>query len=441
MPSAARLAPLDAIPLPATRPPGPGAARRALRAAGVVLATCMLLPSWAATEQDAAQSRAVLFQGFHWQSATGSWYAGLGAKAADLKDLGITHVWFPPPSDAASAEGYLPRRLNKLDSRYGSEAQLVAATGALAAQGLRSVADVVVNHRVGTRDWGDFTQPTWGCDAVVAGDEWSGACGGADSGDPYGAARDLDHANAQVQADLQAWLSVRLRGAGFSGIRYDYAKGYAPAYAALYHDAMAPDFCVGEIWTTLDLDNVDAHRQLLMDYVDGTGGRCAAFDFTTKGLLNQALATGQYGRLRDSAGRPAGGIGWWAQKMVTFVDNHDTGPSTACNQGQNHWPVPCNRILPAYAYILTHPGIPTVYYPHVYDFSLREPIAALIRVRQQQGLNATSRVSIRKAENRLYAAVIDGKVAVKIGARSWQPGAGWVLATSGEQYAVWTKQP
>ena len=211
-------------------------------------------------------------------------------------------------------------------------------------------------------------------------------------------------------------------------------------YAPQYHDAMAPDFCVGEIWTALDLDHVDAHRQLLVDYVDANGGRCAAFDFTTKGLLNQALGTGQYARLRDAAGAPAGGIGWWPQKMVTFVDNHDTGPSTSCKKGQNLWPVPCDMILPGYAYILTHPGIPTVFYPHVYNFGYHDAIAQLLAIRKAQGLTSTSSVAIQRAENKLYAAIIDGKVAMKIGSKSWKPGKGWLLAATGTQYSVWTKK-
>lgn len=414
--------------------------RQPRRAAALLLTlTSLCGASCAATEQD-QPSTAVLFQGFHWQSAApGNWYTQLAAKAPDLKAMGFSHVWFPPPSDSASAEGYLPRRLNLLASGYGSEAQPRAATGAFAAQGLHSVADVVINHRVGTRDWGDFTQPTWGCDTVVASDEWAGACGGSDSGDAYAAGRDLDHSRPQVQADLQAWLSQRLRGVGFTGLRYDYAKGYAPAYAALYHDAMAPDFCVGEVWTTLNLNRVDAHRQQLLDYIDGTGGRCAAFDFTTKGLLNQALSTAQYQRLRDTNGQPAGGMGWRPQQMVTFVDNHDTGPSTACNKGQNLWAVPCDKILPAYAYILTHPGIPTVFYPHVYDFGLHDAIATLMAIRRAQGLTSASSVAIQRAEKNLYAAVIDSKVAVKIGAKAWKPGRGWTLAASGVQYAVWVR--
>ena len=73
----------------------------------------------AATEQNKSSS-AILMQGFHWNSANGNWYGTLQGKASDMKNLGITHVWFPPPSDAASREGYLPRQLNVLNSSYGN---------------------------------------------------------------------------------------------------------------------------------------------------------------------------------------------------------------------------------------------------------------------------------------------------------------------------------
>jgi alpha-amylase len=407
--------------------------------AAAALAAALTPAAHAATEQNQASS-AILFQGFHWDSANGSWYANLQSKAADLKDLGVTHVWFPPPSDAASTQGYLPRQLNILDSSYGTEAALTSAISALSAQGISSVADVVINHRVGTTNWADFTNPTWDCRAVVSNDEWSGHCGNADTGLGYAAARDIDHTQTFVQNDLKTWIGTRLTGVGFTGIRYDFALGYGASYAGLYHDAMNPNFCVGEVWTTLDYNNVDAHRQLLMNYVDGNGGKCGAFDFTTKGLLNDALANNNYYRLQDSTGKPAGGIGWWAQKMVTFVDNHDTGPSETCSAGQNLWPVPCDKVMQGYAYILTHPGIPTIYYPHVYDWGLRANIKALVDARKAAGITSTSAVSIQQAVSGLYAAIITGtnyQLAMKIGPNSWTPSGNWTLVASGTNYAVW----
>jgi alpha-amylase len=46
------------------------------------------------------------------------------------------------------------------------------------------------------------------------------------------------------------------------------------------------------------------------------------------------------------------------------------------------------------------------------------------------------------ADSSKYAAIITGnagKVAVKIGYGAWSPGAGWTLATSGTNYAIWTQ--
>ena len=412
---------------------------------GAIVFAVAVLPGvvLGATQQSVA-STAILLQGFHWNSASYTspdWYAVLKNQAFDIKAMGFTHVWFPPPTDSASREGFLPRQLNNLNSSYGSETELRAAIAALTANGVRSVAEIVINHRVGNTGMADFSNPTWGCAAVVKDDEWSGACGNYDTGDAAPNARDIDHTQSFVQNDLKSWLVNHIKAVGFSGISYDFARGYAAGYAKLYHDAMNPDFCVGQWWPGRDVSNADTHRQQLVNYVDGNGGVCAAFDYTTKGLLNEALASGNFSHLKDDSGKPQGGIGWWPQKMVTFVDNHDTGPAESCNSGKNVWPVPCDKVMQGYAYILTHPGIPTVFYPHVYSWNLKAPIAALIKIRKTQGINSMSPVVIRAAQSGLYAATIsgsNGQVAVKIGAGEWGPGSGWTLAASGNNYMVWT---
>jgi alpha-amylase len=107
------------------------------------------------------------------------------------------------------------------------------------------------------------------------------------------------------------------------------------------------------------------------------------------------------------------------------------------------WPVPCDKVMQGYAYILTHPGVPSVYYPHLYDWGLKNSIKSLIQVRKSVGVQSTSPVSIQKAENGLYAAIINGKqgrLAMKIGPNDWSPGAGWELVTWGNQYAVWAQK-
>ena len=384
----------------------------------------------------------VMLQGFHWRSTeTYPWWGVVQGKAADIKNSGFTMVWLPPSSDAASNEGYLPRQLYVQTSKYGTDTQLKSALGALRTYGVKSIADIVINHRVGTTNWADFTNPQWGSWSVTQGDEWTGATGNYDTGDGYGSARDLDHTNGTVQTDLKNWMNWLKSSIGYDGWRYDYVKGYAGSYVGSYNTATVPYFSVGELWTDLNLGNPDAHRQQLMNWIDATGGKSTVFDFTTKGILQQAVQYNEFWRLKDSAGKPSGAIGWWPAKSVTFIDNHDTGPSHPSG-GQNHWPFPGDKVMQGYAYILTHPGIPCVYWVHFYDWGHAAAIKSLMAARREKGVHSTSAVSIQAADTSKYAAIItgtSGSLAMKIGSGAWSPGTGWTLVNSGTNWAVWKK--
>lgn len=415
----------------------------ALLAAGLLTST-----AHAATPvQQAGGSTAIVLQGFHWNSAgyaNPDWYNTLQANVGDISTMGFTHVWFPPPSDSAAREGYLPRQLNLLSSSYGSAAELTNVVNAFKNKGVKSIVDVVVNHRVGTTGWSDFTNPNWTTYTIVSGDECNCGLGAADTGQGFSGGRDLAHTNVgEVQNGITTWMNSTLKPVGFTGLRFDYVKGFGANYVAQYANAFAPDFCVGEMWPdSFDLNNLDANRQAIMNWLNAASSSCGAFDFTTKGILNDALANGNYWRLKATDGKPQGAIGWWPAMSVTFVDNHDTGPAESCGTGQNLWPVPCGSVMEGYAYILTHPGIPTVFYPHLYNWNLKTPIAALMKARKAAGVTSTSAVAIQSAVQGLYAATITGgahQLAMKIGPNSWSPGTGWTLQTSGANYAVWMK--
>jgi alpha-amylase len=140
---------------------------------------------------------------------------------------------------------------------------------------------------------------------------------------------------------------------------------------------------------------------------------------------------------------PGGLIGYWPSRAVTFVDNHDTEyrrdeDHKSQNNPTRHFPD--KTVEMGYAYILTHPGVPCVFWSHYFDWSesTRRQLDRLIKVRKNHGLHARSHADIKEAKKGLYAAVIDGKVAVKLGSQGWCPGGGWHLAADGDKFAVWT---
>ncbi|HTH13678.1 MAG TPA: alpha-amylase family glycosyl hydrolase, partial [Spirochaetia bacterium] len=204
----------------------------------------------------------VLLEGFHWTSATdcpvgttypNGWYGILSQNASRIAGDGVNMVWFPPVSDAGSTEGYLPRQLNVFTNSYGSQTAQTAAVTAVKNAKMVPIADIVVNHRVGTTDWADFTNPDWGATktvnyTVTADDEWTGTKSmNGDTGATISSARDLDHKNPTVQNGIKTWLNL-VKGLGYQGWRYDMVVGYGASYVGMYNDSTAPVFSVGEYW-------------------------------------------------------------------------------------------------------------------------------------------------------------------------------------------------
>ena len=178
------------------------------------------------------------------------------------------------------------------------------------------------------------------------------------------------------------WLDFLRKDIGFDGFRFDYCKGYSGEYVGEFIGAMnsTPKLCVGEFWADCDYTpdgrmkhNQDRHRNVRLQagtttttprlchiclrhlthspslllaqrqdiahWCTSTGGLSSAFDFTTKGILQEAIYTSDYSRLADAQGRPAGLIGIKPAHASTFIENHDTGST------QRHWPFPYEHIL------------------------------------------------------------------------------------------------
>ncbi|OGR40752.1 MAG: hypothetical protein A2X28_08180 [Elusimicrobia bacterium GWA2_56_46] len=400
---------------------------------------------------DTAGSELVMLQGFHWyadsywQHPPRGWWGVLAQRAREIGRAGFDLVWFPP----VSIGSYYPTEWYNLDSQWGKKDALLEAVANMHSAGVRVLADVVLNHRNGSTNWLDFTNPDWPSDVTVNNDEvWAQPPYAqlprslfSDEGQGEFGCRDLDHRNPLVREDTKVFMRWLRLAVGFDGWRYDMVKGYSPSRIEEYNTASSPVFTVGEYY--------DGDRQQIVNWIDGTDSNpnktnaSTAFDFTTRYALIAAVETERYELLSDN-GRPSGVIGWWPAKAVTYVDSHDTSPRDPNFLQTAPQEYRIQRLM-GYAYILTHPGIPCVFWPHFFDWSqdYRNQIAKLIEIRKTAGITSTSPVQIIAAANGLYASVTTGKrlqVALKLGRNwDWNPGGSWTLAASGERYAVWTR--
>lgn len=400
----------------------------------------------------------VMLQGFTWSSPhlTGDWYSTISSNADEIKDT-FEYVWFPPASDCTdtTGNGYLPRELNLLTQRYpekinyyGSVEDLKKAITDIKPS--KAIADVVINHRCGTTDWGDFTNPSWDDDfyAICKDDEgfsnkqssMYGARkkGSSDTGEPYSAGRDLDHTNEKVQSGIFTWMNDVLKDAGFVGWRYDYVKGYAGNYVGFYNKKTDADFSVGEYWPTGSFSSSvpSTWSNLIADWIKQTaqvtnsleGKTSRAFDFVLKGMMNsvfgclgEGIANKDYSLLASEYNIYKKLPGY----AVTFVDNHDTGSTQA------HWYLDPDDIGAAYAFILTHPGYPCVAWYHYFDSSdcptdnasqyiggelvpgttmvYKEFLKSLIQLRKTLGITDMSDITVEQADSSRYAARVSGE--------------------------------
>ncbi|KAM0883725.1 hypothetical protein ACQ4PT_031461 [Festuca glaucescens] len=360
----------------------------------------------------------ILCQGFNWEShKSGKWYVELG---------------------------YMPRDLYNLNCRYGTMEELKQLVNIFHQNGMKVLGDAVLNHRCAQFQnqngvWNIFGgRINWDDRAVVADDPHFQGRGNKSSGDNFHAAPNIDHSQDFVRNDLKEWLCWMRKEVGYDGWRLDFVRGFWGGYVKDYMEASEPYFAVGEYWDSLsytygEMDyNQDAHRQRIVDWINATNGTAGAFDVTTKGILHMALERSEYWRLSDEKGKPPGVLGWWPSRAVTFIENHDTGST------QGHWRFPYGMEMQGYAYILTHPGTPAVFYDHIFSH-LQQDIARLISVRRRLKIHCRSKIKILKAEQNLYVAEIDETVTMKIGSGHFEPSGpiNWTVAVEGHDYKIW----
>eukprot|EP00070_Physeter_catodon_P031318 XP_028338212.1 alpha-amylase AMY3-like [Physeter catodon] len=391
----------------------------------------------------------ILLQGFNWVSCRNphGWYAVLTDKLPDIKRLGATIIWLPPPTESVAWEGYMPTRWYNLNSKYGSAEELrYLIREAATKYQLSCCVDVVANHRSATQQdqnghWTIYEGPNWGPWAVVCNNlqKYKGE-GNYDTGTSVECAPDLDHTNTHVQNDVKKWLHWLVYEIGFTALRLDMAGGYGVMYQKSYVDSVDRPFAVGEYW--------DGSTSTLANYVRAGQGSLAAFDFALYYVLKRCVESQDFTEL-NACGNLNGLLGVEPRLAVTFIENHDTDHLDYCSTfgGGN-----LDAVLQGYAVILTHPGIPSIYWNHFSDYGpyCRQKLQELCDVRVNNRIRSTSGIFMARTERGLYAAYISpgspfclpnsASIAVKVGYRDWTPdGSGWNIATCGTRFCVWSR--
>jgi alpha-amylase len=476
-----------------------GVLRRILwRIAAVLLLSCLFGGGTCLLAQAGFDDDRVMLQGFYYESyrfghtdkfptlGNQLWYQIVQAKAPEIASANFDLIWLPPPSYAGDLSGgYNPKQYFVLNNSFGTLAQQRSALEALLQNGVEPIADIVINHRDGTNGWADFQNPKWGTWSICADDEafsnsasgiantpvdQRGKCEEVVTYRPgttyaYPSFRDLAHTDIRVRRDIVRYL-LALESLGYRGWRYDMVHGYGAQWIALYNKTTKATFSVGEY----DWDKQSEQRGWVWNTavdtqptgIDHLKTSSDVFDFETQFSMKASIDNSNYGLLYGF-GNGIGLVGDttdglpWKERAVTFVENHDTGyrtnedgtpqPDHTSDSFANNW-----QVEQAYALVLTHPGVPCVYWKHYFEWGsdLQGKIKALINARKVAGINAGSTVNPQDNARQagIYAARIAGTYGdlyVRIGGSDdqWEPSSSgysdYREYAAGNGWKVWVK--
>lgn len=343
-----------------------------------------------------------------------------------IKNVGFTIVWLPPPSEG----GYHPKRWYNYDSYYGSRDQLSKLLAEFQKKSVLAVADLVINHRDGYRSWAKFVDPDFGIGyrSIHSNDSFFTEGPGkkvpqdqrGTFKDPniytfWKPVRNIDHTQPEVRQHVREYMQ-NLMVLGFKGFRFDVANGYPSEYMVEYLEHAKPEFAVAEYWNGCDRD--------VETYLNHRRNMLKAFDFPLMYKLISAIKHRHYDQLKTDI-RLSGLLGLKPNGAVTFVDNHDTLHTMNPDEGFKQY----HEMLAAYAFILTHPGVPCIYWEQLFvenqqgSFELNTDILDLILIRQNYKIKSDSSIYIFAAvsgNDGGYMAIIDNRISLCLGNQKWQ---------------------
>lgn len=365
-----------------------------------------------------------MIQFFHWYyPADGHLWKHVIEEADHLSHLGISAVWLPPACKAAEkgSVGYDIYDLYDLGefdqkgsvaTKYGTKEELIQAIKTLHDKGIKSYADVILNHKAGADeaeevkafkvdpedrtkrisdiykikaftkftfpgrgdkyssfkwDYQCFTGVDWDDDKKEKGvykilnsygfsKKWEKVLGGEKGNFDYLMFADIEFRNKAVRKELTDWGLWFLEATGIDGFRLDAVKHISVRFfpkwlKTLRKTTQKEVFTVGEHASTIDL---------LLKYLDATEGCMSLFDFPLHRKFNAASKEGKEFDLQKIFEGTL--VNEAPDHCVTFVDNHDTQAFRQFESPIENWFRPL-----AYALILLREdGYPCIFFPDLY---------------------------------------------------------------------------
>ena len=360
----------------------------------------------------------VMLQGFYWDSFKETKWTTLEKQAAELGNY-FSLVWLPQSGNCGDGKsmGYNPLYYWNQNSSFGTEAELRSLIKTFKANGIGTIADVVVNHRGTMTNWVDFPAETYNGVTyqmlptdICADDDggetknWASKNGyqlsaNNDTGEGWSGMRDLDHKSANVQKCVKAYTKYLVDDLGYTGFRYDMVKGFSASYVADYNNHAGVQYSIGE-----NFGNVEEAKR----WIDGAkynGTRMsAAFDFQFHYTLAKAVKEKNWTYLNDKAYHLVSSGSEYNRYAVTFVENHDTqyrSPSETGSEAISSDIRACN------AYLLAMPGTPCVFLKHWIDY--KKDIKMMIEARKLAGITNTSTYTNMRQERGLSVIAVRGE--------------------------------
>ena len=415
-------------------------------------------PVLSATQGWPAKYGGVMLQGFYWDSYDDSQWSVLESQADELAGT-FDLVWLPQSGNCGgSSMGYDDLYwFENYNSSFGNEQQLRSLISTFKAKGIKTIADVVINHRKNISNWVDFPKETYKGTVyemkstdICSNDDggktktWATQNGyelskNTDTGEGWDGMRDLDHKSENVQTIVKAYLDFLKNDLGYAGFRYDMVKGYSASFTAMYNSSSQPEFSVGECW---DSSNT------ISNWINGTKVNdqptSAAFDFQFRYVVRNAANNGKWDRLnqQNDGNWPLVYSNFQSGKFrryaVTFVENHDTEKRS--NAAQD----PLKKdTLAANAFMLAMPGTPCVFLKHWQAYP--SEIKAMVAARKLAAItNESSYTNVRATQGCCINTILtDGeeRLLVAVGSisgnESFIDNQNWAKAIEGYHYAYY----